>query len=148
MGAGSAVLALGSALLPRGFTDSRRWLVFGCVMLAGAIAFGILGGRGTDSMVAVCLVLVVMGVGIGPTLVAQFSLAAGRAPHGRAATVMAILGSSLIVGQASASAIAGSIAESSGVASAMQLPAVGALIVVIAAIAGVALDGRSRTSRV
>ncbi len=52
MGIGSAALALGSAAFPQRFGVTWRWLVFGVVLLGGAIAFS-----RADSVVAVVLVL-------------------------------------------------------------------------------------------
>lgn len=130
MGIGSAGLALGSAFFPRGFALGWRWLVFGVVLLGGAVAFS-----QAESVLAVGVVLAVLGIGIGPTLVAQYSLGSERSPIGRSATTMTILGSAVIVGQSIASAVTGDLAEQHGTATAMLLPAVAAAIVVLAAVA-------------
>ncbi|SDQ21286.1 Major Facilitator Superfamily protein [Curtobacterium sp. UNCCL20] len=137
MGIGSAGLALGSAAFPRGFALGWRWLVFGVVLLGGAIAFAQAG-----SVLAVGIVLAVMGVGIGPTLVAQYSLGSDRSPVGRSATTMTILGSAVIVGQSIASAVTGDVAEQHGAAAAMLLPAASAAVVVLAAVANLLLPRR------
>ncbi len=55
-----------------------------------------------------------MGIGIGPTLVTQYSFGAARSPRGRSATVMTMLGSGVVVGQSIGAAFAGEIAESVG----------------------------------
>lgn len=141
MGIGSAGLALGSAAFPRAFGLGWRWLVFGVVLLAGAVAFA-----SADSVVAAGVVLAVMGIGIGPTLVAQYSLGSDRSPVGRSATTMTILGSAVIVGQSIASAITGDVAEHHGTAAAMLLPAVSAAIVVIAAVLNLLLPRRVATA--
>ncbi len=73
MGIGSAALALGSAAFPRSFGVTWRWLVSGLVLLGGAIAFS-----RADSIGSVVLVLGILGIGIGPTLVAQYSLGSDR----------------------------------------------------------------------
>lgn len=138
MGIGSAGLALGSAAFPRRFTLGWRWLVFGVVLLGGAVAFSQAG-----SVVAVAVVLAVMGVGIGPTLVAQYSLGSDRSPVGRSATTMTILGSAVIVGQSIASAITGDLAEQHGAAVAMLLPAASAAVVVLAAAVDLLLSRRA-----
>ncbi|WP_144715456.1 MFS transporter [Curtobacterium pusillum] len=138
MGIGSAGLALGSAVFPRGFTLGWRWLVFGVVLLGGAVAFS-----QVQSVLAAGVVLAVLGIGIGPTLVAQYSLGSERSPVGRSATTMTILGSAVIVGQSIASAIAGDVAEQHGVGAAMLLPAVSAAVVVLAAVANLALGRRA-----
>jgi MFS family permease len=139
MGIGSAGLALGSAAFPQAFRVGWRWLVFGVVLLGGAVAFA-----QVSSVVAVAVVLAVMGVGIGPTLVAQYSLGSDRAPLGRSATTMTILGSAVIVGQSIASAVVGEVAERSGAGAAMAFPAVAAAIVVAAAVVDLLLSRRPR----
>ena len=134
-------MALGSAAFPRAFGLGWRWLVFGVVLLGGAIAFA-----SADSVVAAGVILAVMGIGIGPTLVAQYSLGSDRSPVGRSATTMTILGSAVIVGQSIASAIAGDVAEQHGTAAAMLLPAVSAAIVVVAAVGNLLLPRRVATA--
>jgi MFS family permease len=140
MGIGSAGLALGSAAFPRGFALGWRWLVFAVVLLGGAVAFSQAG-----SVLAVGVVLAVLGVGIGPTLVAQYSLGSDRSPVGRSATTMTILGSAVIVGQSIASAVTGDLAEQYGATTAMLLPAASAAVVVLAAVANLLLPGRTRS---
>ncbi|MBF4584041.1 MFS transporter [Curtobacterium sp. VKM Ac-2865] len=137
MGIGSAGLALGSAAFPRAFGIGWRWLVFGVVLLGGAIAFA-----SADSVLAVGIILAVMGIGIGPTLVAQYSLGSDRSPVGRSATTMTILGSAVIVGQSLTSAVVGEVAETSGTQAAMLFPAISAGIVVLAAVVNLVLSRR------
>jgi uncharacterized membrane protein len=137
MGIGSAGLALGSAAFPRAFRLGWRWLLFGTVLLASAIVFA-----SADSVLAVGIVLAVMGIGIGPTLVTQYSLGSDRSPVGRSATTMTILGSAVIVGQSIASAVVGEVAESAGTPAAMAFPAISAAVVVLAAVANVVLSRR------
>lgn len=127
MGVGSAALALGVALFPVGFTSAARWLVFGGLMLAGALAL-----PGVSSVTGMVVALLVIGLGIGPTLVTQYGLGARRSPVGRSATVMTMLGSAVILGQSLASAVTGGIAERWGTDAALLLPAVAALVVVVA----------------
>ncbi|RDH97413.1 MFS transporter [Curtobacterium sp. AG1037] len=138
MGIGSAALALGSAAFPRAFGVGWRWLAFGVVLLAGAVAFA-----AADSVGAVALVLGLMGIGIGPTLVAQYSLGSERSPVGRSATTMTILGSAVIVGQSVASAIVGEVAERAGAGAAMAFPAYAAALVVLAAVLNLVLARRT-----
>lgn len=127
MGVGSAALALGVAVFPVGFTSAARWLVFGGLMLAGALAL-----PGVSSVTGMVIALLVIGLGIGPTLVTQYGLGARRSPVGRSATVMTMLGSAVILGQSLASAITGGIAERWGTDAALLLPAAAALVVVLA----------------
>jgi MFS family permease len=88
------------------------------------------------------IVLAVMGIGIGPTLVAQYSLGSDRSPVGRSATTMTILGSAVIVGQSLTSAVVGEVAERSGTQAAMLFPAISAGIVVLAAVVNLVLSRR------
>lgn len=137
MGIGSAGLALGSAAFPRAFRLGWRWLVFGAVLFGGAVLFATV-----ESVLGAALVLGLMGIGIGPTLVSQYSLGSDRSPVGRSATTMTILGSAVIVGQSIASAVTGEVAERFGGAAAMTLPAVAAAVVVVAALGNLVLSRR------
>lgn len=127
MGIGSAALALGVALFPARFTLAARWLVFAGILVAGTLALPFVH---TVGAMTVCLLII--GIGIGPTLVTQYSLAAGRSPMGRSATVMTMLGSAVVVGQSAASALTGLLAESAGASAALLLP-IGAALVVLGA---------------
>lgn len=135
MGIGSALLALGVALFPARFSLSARWLVFGSTLLAGTFALPFV-----DSVAAMTVCLLAIGVGIGPTLVTQYSLAASRSPRGRSATVMTMLGSGVVVGQSAASAVTGIIGEAAGASVALYAPIVAAAVVLAAGITNAALS--------
>ena len=136
MGIGSAVLALGVAWLPARFTLRARWLVFGGILFAGTLLVAATPlADPASSVAAMTLGLAVMGIGIGPTLVTQYSFGAARSPLGRSATVMTMLGSGVVVGQAIASAVTGEAAESVGTSAALLLPAGAAAIVLLSGIA-------------
>lgn len=139
MGIGSAALALGVALFPARFTLPARWLSFAIVLVAGTLALPFAGSVG-----AITVCLLVIGIGIGPTLVTQYSLAAARSPLGRSATVMTMLGSAVVVGQSAASALTGILAEAAGAQAALVAPIVAAAVVLAAGIANVPLS-RLRT---
>ncbi|WDH80034.1 MFS transporter [Microbacterium esteraromaticum] len=130
MGIGSAILALGVAWLPARFTLAARWLVFGGILLAGSALVVT-----ASSVGMMTLALALLGIGVGPTLVTQYSLGASRSPLGRSATVMTMLGSGVVVGQALASAVTGELAESVGTQAALMMPLVASSIVVAAGIA-------------
>lgn len=117
MGVGSAVLALGVAWLPARFSLRARWLVFSGILLAGSALLLFV-----DTPATMMLALAIMGVGIGPTLVTQYSFGAARSPLGRSATVMTMLGSGIVVGQSLGAAVAGELAESVGTEVALLLP--------------------------
>ncbi|WP_407641133.1 MFS transporter [Brachybacterium ginsengisoli] len=136
MGVGSTILALSISLFPERFRLSARWLVFSALMLASMIAFGLAGG-----LMGLIGAMAVAGVGIGPTVVTLYSLAAERSPQGRSATVMSMLGSATIVGQSAASALTGAVADSAGSGAAMWLPTGAAGLVLLAAVANAVLGG-------
>ncbi|GAB3631366.1 MFS transporter [Microbacterium shaanxiense] len=123
MGVGSAILALGVAWLPPRFSLRARWSVFSATLLLGSLLLLIV-----DTIGAMSAALAIMGIGIGPTLVTQFSLGAARSPLGRTTTVMTMLGSGVIVGQSLGAAVAGEIAESVGTSAALMLPVIAASI--------------------
>ena len=137
MGVGSTILALSTSLFPARFSLRARWLVFGTLMLAAMLAFGLAGG----ALPVMVGAMAVAGIGVGPTVVTLYSLAAERSPQGRSATLMTMLGSATIVGQSAASALTGSVAESAGAGTAVLLPIAAASLVVLAAL-GNALLGR------
>jgi MFS family permease len=129
MGIGSALLALGVALFPPSFTRRARWLVFGMILLIGAVLL-----QFADTLGGVIVALLVMGLGIGPTLVTQYSFGADRSPVGRSATVMTILGSAIVVGQSLSSAVTGWLAEGQDADAALVMPLIAAAVVVLAGI--------------
>src|SRR3954452_14317609 len=129
-GTGSAALALGPAALPARFTKRARWLVFGGLLLAAAIGYG-----AARSETGLLVALAVLGFGVGPTMVALYSLAAALSPTGRSATTMTMLGSAVVVGQAVASAVTGALVDRLGPGTALILPALPAASVVAAGLA-------------
>lgn len=129
MGVGSAALALGVAWLPVRFSMRARWIVFAGVLLVGTLMLVIV-----DTPAMMTIALAVMGIGIGPTLVTQYSLGAARSPLGRSATVMTMLGSGVVVGQSIGAAVTGILAENSGTRAALVLPIVAAVIALAAGV--------------
>ncbi|WP_144877420.1 MFS transporter [Microbacterium sp. 1.5R] len=137
MGVGSALLALGVAWLPARFALRARWLVFSGILLGGSLLLLVV-----DTPATMMVALAIMGVGIGPTLVTQYSLGAARSPLGRSATVMTMLGSAVIVGQSIGAAVAGELAENTGTGAALLLPIAAAGVAFAAALVNWSL-GRS-----
>ena len=129
MGIGSALLALGVASLPPRFSLRARWIAFSSILVLGAIL--VVFARSEGMMI---LALAVLGVGVGPTLVTLYSFGAARSPLGRSATVMTMLGSGIVVGQALASAVTGEIAEHVGTNAALWMPLAAALLVFAAGV--------------
>ena len=104
--------------------------MFGSLLLAAAIGYAT-----ARSETGLLIALGVLGFGIGPTLVALYSLAATLSPAGRSATTMTMLGSAVVVGQAVASAVTGVLVDRLGPETALILPAVAAALVVAAGLA-------------
>jgi len=139
LGVGSAVLALASGRFPTRFRLASRLLVFAGVLVVGTVVHAtapiLATTTGIPVLVGVVLAMAIAGTGVGPYLVATFSLAAERSPRGRSATVMTMVGSSLTVGQASSSALTGSIADAFSATTAMWLTVAAGGLVLLAALA-------------
>ena len=141
LGVGSAILALGVAFLPARFTLAARWLLFAGILFAGSI--GLLWVREPLGML---IALAVMGCGIGPTLVTQFSLGAAFGPVDRSATVMTMLGSAMVVGQAIGAVSAGQVADAAGAQASLLLPVFAAALVLLAGVVNALLARGGRAA--
>lgn len=134
MGVGSAILAIGVAWLPPRFTLRHRWLAFSALIVVGGVVLQAV--QGIPSMVAA---LVVLGLGSGPMLVTLFGFGAARTPEGRSATVMSMLGTGIMLGQALTSALAGILAENVGTQAALVVPLVSGALLFLAGLANLRL---------
>lgn len=105
----SASLSLAAGLLPARFALRWRWLAAAGTALAASFAFPFI-----DSIIGAIVVLLLLGVGIGPAMVTIFSIAVNRAPFGRMTTMMTIFGSSIVVGQSLATVIVSQWISTSG----------------------------------
>src|SRR5690606_14121116 len=110
--------------MPTRFSLRARWVTFSAVLLTGSLLLLVV-----DDVPGMITALALLGIGIGPTLVTQYSFGAERSPAGRTATVMTMLGSGVIVGQSLGSAVTGEVAERIGTQTALVLPVVAATIV-------------------
>jgi MFS family permease len=109
MSLGAIAVAVLTAALPAGFGLRARWITFAVIGVAACAALA-----AADSIPVAAVALACSGVGVGATLVCLFSLGAIAAPEGRSTTVLTTLQSSLVVGQALASATGGAIAQAAG----------------------------------
>ncbi|MDQ4212495.1 MFS transporter [Microbacterium sp. ASV81] len=141
LGVGSAIFALGVAFLPARFALPARWLLFAGILFGGSLLL-----LGVRDVPAVLVALTVMGFGIGPTLVTQYSLGAAFGPADRSATVMTMLGAAMVVGQAIGAVTTGQVADAAGAQPALVLPVVAAGLVLLAG-AGNALLALARRRR-
>lgn len=130
MGIGSAAFAIGVVWLSPKFSLRARWLVFAVLIFGGAVFL-----QTAHDLPRMVLALAVIGIGIGPLLVTMYSFGAQRTPSGRGATVMAMLGTGITVGQSFAAAATGIVAEQVSTEAALTVPLIAAGV---AAAAGVA----------
>ena len=117
MGASSAIAALSVAYWPASFTHAWRWVLTAALMAAASAAFFLPGNLG-----AMIVVLLVVGVPVGPTMVTIFSVGSVIAPPQWMGTVMTALASGIVAGTALGSSIAGSLAQSAGYQVAFIVP--------------------------
>jgi len=139
MGAGSAVLAISVAFFSHRFSLRARWLVFAAIIVCGATLM-----QTVDTELGMTLSLVVMGFGIGPSLVTLYGFGAQRTPEGRSATVMTMLGSGITVGQSFAAAVTGGVADRAGTDASLLFPLISAVIVLLAGLINWWLTPRER----
>ncbi len=108
MGVGSAIVGLSSAAIPARFPLQTRLVAF-----AGTIALVSLPLLLVTGIPAMITVMVPLGCAVGPYLITLFSLAEREVSPHRAAAVMTLLSSGLVVGYAIGSSIGGSLADRS-----------------------------------
>jgi hypothetical protein len=134
MGLSSAAAAISVAYWPARLTVTARW-VAGAAVMAGLSTLLLLPHDGW----AMVLVLLVLGLPVGPVMVTVFAIGGMVAPGGRLGTVMTALASGIVAGTALGSSIAGQLAQGAGYTAAFLLPvaAAAALFVLGAAAAAV-----------
>ncbi|WP_223946356.1 MFS transporter [Arthrobacter sp. NtRootA1] len=126
MGLSSAVAALSVAFWPQRFSLAARWVAAALAMSLFALL--LLVPAGIWPMV---LVLLLLGIPVGPVMVTVFSIGGVVAPTGRIATVMTALASGIVAGTALGSYLAGQLAQTQGpgAAFAVSLAAAAGLLV-------------------
>ncbi|GAA3727436.1 MFS transporter [Leifsonia bigeumensis] len=139
MSAGAILSAIVIVAIPPRVTLEARWIVFAGMSTVGAVALACV----TNLPWAVGA-LFLCGCGVGASLVTLFSLGAAASPVGRSATVMTMLQSSLVVGQAVAAAVGGFIVQGFGSSVGFWTTAIFALALVVVAVLHSALVGTPR----
>lgn len=143
MGLSSAAAAITVAYWPAGFTLSARWLVCAAAM-AGLSALLLL----PDSAWGMVLVLLVLGLPVGPVMVTVFAIGGIAAPAERLGTVMTALASGIVAGTALGSWTAGQLAQDQGYTAAFMVPVVAAvLLFVLGVVAAVVVRRSGRLRR-
>ncbi len=142
MGLSSAAAALSVAYWPRRFGPHARWLACGALM-TGFAALLLL----PSTALPMILVLLVLGVPVGPLMVTVFAIGGVVAPAGRLGTVMTALASGIVAGTAVGSSVAGQLAQNVGYRAAFLVPVcAAAALFLLGAAAAVVLRRRSRAA--
>jgi MFS family permease len=139
MGLSSAATALSVAYWPQRFTPTARWLA--CAALMAGFALLLLLPATALPMI---LVLLVLGLPVGPLMVTVFAIGGLVAPAGRLGTVMTALASGIVAGTALGSSIAGQLAQAGGYTAAFIVPVyAAAALFLLGAAAAVVLRRRN-----
>jgi MFS family permease len=117
MGLSSAAAALSVAYWPSRLSVNVRWIA--CAGLMAGLASLLLLPTTALPMV---LVLLVLGLPVGPLMVTVFAIGGLVAPAGKLGTVMTALASGIVAGTALGSSIAGQLAQSFGYSTAFLVP--------------------------
>ncbi|MGY3320484.1 MFS family permease [Arthrobacter sp. TE12232] len=117
MGLSSAAAALSVAYWPRRLTVNARWIA--CAALMVGLAPLLLLPATALPMV---LVLLVLGLPVGPLMVTVFAIGGLVAPAGKLGTVMTALASGIVAGTVLGSSIAGQLAQNFGFSTAFLVP--------------------------
>jgi MFS family permease len=117
MGLSSAAAALSVAYWPRRFTVNARWIACAALM-AGFASLLLL----PSTALPMVLVLLILGLPVGPLMVTVFAIGGLVAPAGKLGTVMTALASGIVAGTALGSSIAGQLAQNFGYSTAFLVP--------------------------
>jgi MFS family permease len=109
MAVGSAVTALGVAVVPARFGPRSR-----CAVAASGLLVGVLMMATAGSLPALCAGVLFTGLSVGPTLVTLHQVAGAAAVAGRTATTMGYLSAGSVSGIALGATTAGALADASG----------------------------------
>lgn len=142
MGLSSAVAALSVAFWPQRFGLAVRWIVAAAAMTAFSLLTVLPAG-----IWPMVLVLLVLGIPVGPVMVTVFSIGGVVAPAGRMATVMTALASGIVAGTALGAYLAGLLAETQGPAAAFVVSmAASAALLLLGGIAALVLRRKGRAT--
>ena len=126
MGLSSAVAALSVAFWPERFGPAARWVLCAAAMAAFTLLLFL-----PSDIATMLVVLLVLGIPVGPTMVSIFGIGAIVAPRELMGTVMTLLASGVVTGTALGSAVAGRLADASGYSHAFVVPAVSAGVLLL-----------------
>ena len=111
------------AFWPQGWPQANRWI------LAAALLFPlVLLLHLPTTLAPMVVVLLLVGIPVGPIMVTVFTVGGAAAPAGRLGTVMTMLSSGVVVGTAIGNGLAGTLADSVGFRGAYWVAAAAALL--------------------
>jgi MFS family permease len=143
MGISSAAAAISVAYWPAGFPVAARW-VTGAAAMAGLSVLLLLPTDGWSLV----LVLLALGLPVGPVMVTVFAIGGLVAPAGRLATVMTALASGIVAGTALGSSIGGQLAQEGGHQAAFVVAAAAAAaLFALGVVAAVVVRSRKREAQ-
>ncbi|WP_347111214.1 MFS transporter [Paenarthrobacter sp. S56] len=122
MGLSSAVAALSVAFWPQRFGLAARWVAAALAMTVLSLLLLLPSG-----IWAMVLVLLFLGIPVGPVMVTVFSIGGAVAPRGRMATVMTALASGIVAGTALGAYLGGQLAQAQGYGGAFLVSTAAAL---------------------
>ncbi|WP_369044780.1 MFS transporter [Sinomonas sp. P10A9] len=117
LGLTSAVAALSVAAWPSRFVLPARWSASAALLLGATLLLFT-----PQTLGAMTLVMLLVGIPVGPIMVTVYAIGGRLAPAGRVGTVMTALASGLVAGVALGAGWAGALAESGGPQSAYTVP--------------------------
>ncbi|MCQ1949626.1 MFS transporter [Arthrobacter sp. zg-Y859] len=132
MALSSAVAALSVAFWPERFGTAGRWVLCAAAMLAFTLLLFLPSSIGT-----MVVVLLILGLPVGPTMVSIFGIGAIVAPRELMGTVMTLLASGVVTGQALGSSVAGGLADSFGHSHAFIVPTASAAALLLLSLVAV-----------
>ncbi len=123
MGVGSAIAGLSCAAIPSGFSLQSRLVAF-----AGAMAVIVTPLTFVSGLPAMIAIMIPLGCAVGPYIITLFSLAEREVSAHKAAGVMTLLSSGLVVGYAIGSSVGGALVDSSSPSGAFAVSALAMLV--------------------
>lgn len=117
MGLSSAAAALSVAYWSRRISLVMRWMVSAGLMTGFALLLLV-----PSTALPMIVVLLILGLPVGPLMVTVFGIGGMVAPAGKLGTVMTALASGIVAGTALGSSMAGHLAQNNGYSTAFLVP--------------------------
>ncbi|MGJ9402528.1 MFS transporter [Arthrobacter sp. KK5.5] len=127
LGLTSAATALSVSAWPSGWAQPARWVACSATLVPLTLLLQLPASTG-----AMVLVLLLVGLPVGPVMVTVFTVGGDVAPAGRLGTVMTLLASGIVVGTAIGNSLAGLLADGHGHRGAFAVAAAAAVVLLAA----------------